>query len=181
MEIVNRLFDNKEFTLVDNYFFNNDNIYHFTNEDDDIFCYFINNDYQKITDESIIEALKQEYYLFPPEFLFKLELPIQLARLAGIKPLGEITGEEKSRFIDEQVDQLTDILDKKTLLDRLKTVKLFSADWNSPNSAMYHPSTNTIFMRKEDFSSTNRNIKAICLHETIHALSRYQKFSYELS
>jgi len=95
----------------------------------DIFCYFINNDYQKITDESIIEALKQEYYLFPPEFLFKLELPVQLTRLVGIKPLGEITGEEKSRFIDEQVDQLTDILDKKTLLDRLSYIFPYSKCW----------------------------------------------------
>ena len=45
MILINKIFDNKDYTLVDNYDFNNSVIYHFTNEDDDLFCYLVNNDY----------------------------------------------------------------------------------------------------------------------------------------
>lgn len=179
MVLINKIFDNKDYTLVDNYDFNNSVIYHFTNEDDDLFCYLVNNDYQKITDESLIESLKQEYYLYLPEYLFKMRIPVQLVRIAGIKPLEEITGEERNIFINNQVEQLTDILDQNTLFSRLNSLRLFTADWNSSVAAAYHPQTNTIFMAsKEDMFSNKPRLKACCLHETIHALSGRKAILY---
>ena len=58
-DIIIQIFDNIEYVLVDTYELDK-TIYHFKNEDNEVFCYNKNGVYKKIDDKELIEKLKNK-------------------------------------------------------------------------------------------------------------------------
>lgn len=174
MIVINKFFNNEEYTLVDVYDFYGSKLFHFTNENSDIFCNKTNNKYITINDSSIIDKLRTEYFLNPPEFYFESIVPPQLLRITGLKNIKKIPDSDRDSFIADQIKYLKDIVDESILIKRLKNVGIYTADWNYDKvfaGGIFHPVTNNIYLDKNDVNSKKISGIRQSLHETIHALS----------
>jgi len=172
MIVKNEIINGIEYTLVDIYDFENIKVYHFVNDDEEIFCKKSGEKYNNIEDEKFITRLKEYYYLDPPEILFAGFLPVEIMKLFGVKNIKTIDDSTRDSFFLEQVELLKKIVDPEILIKRLKDVTLCEADWQMAVDGFFHPRSNAIFLHKESFSKDLKKCyKMINLHETIHALS----------
>ena len=172
MIVKNKIINGIEYTLVDIYDFENIKVYHFVNDDEEIFCKKSGEKYNNIEDEKFITRLKEYYYLDPPEILFVGFLPVEIMKLFGVKNIKTIDDSTRDSFFLEQVELLKKMMDPEILKKRLEDVTLCEADWQMAESGFFHPRSNAIFLRKESFSKDLKKCyKMINLHETIHALS----------
>lgn len=175
--LINKVFNDRQYTLVDKYddIIENEIIYHFCSERDDLFCLKVKEEYEIITDEKIVNLVKEAYELFPLEIIFNREkqnssILLLTKILQGIKGARQLSSEEREKLYDVQIDALKKIgvnIDFSKLKDRLtKEGHIYMCDQLSNRDAregFFHPATNSIFLFETD-SFGDRRI----LHETIH-------------
>lgn len=172
MKLENRIFEGVEYTLVDKYDIEEmTTIYHFAGDDSDLFCKKNNNEYIPITDEKIIDYIKNTYHLKSPEIYFSVRLPVQILRLVGIKKIQEIPEEQRNKIINEQITELCKLesgVDRGTLEKRLNSVKLYTGEFNRFMAGFYHPVSNSIVYNE---MLPDDEVQRGQLHEVIHASS----------
>lgn len=174
IELVNKVFNNKQYTLVDEYddIIENEIVYHFSSETDDLFCIKANDKYKEITDEKTINLIKELYDLFPPEVIFnnreKKVILLLTEILNGVKGAKKLNNEEREEFYDIQIEQLKRLdidIDFSKLKDRLMNEgNVYMCDGLSgTDTGCFHPGTNSIFINENDSFED-----PVFLHETIH-------------
>lgn len=174
--LINKDFNGKQYTLVDHYgdIVENELIYYFISDDDDFFCFKINDRYVIINDEQMINLIKNKYELFQPEIIFYIEHKI-LARLAALgmfKIHEKLNEEEREKFFDihiKKLKELGEIIDFAELKNRLmKEGAIYLCDSINP---FYHLGSKSLFIHENKASYTN-------LHETIHKATAIGVFDF---
>lgn len=176
MRLKNVIFDKKEYTLVDFYEWNeNEIIYHFAGDELDLFCNKNENNYLIIRNEEKIDEIMEYYLLKKPDIYFGLSLPAQTMRLLGVTKLKRVPIETRKEILDEtikKIGQLKSGVTQDLLEKRLTNVKIYSGKWLGGLSEMlafYHPGANTVVLSEEN--GFDNKGKRTCLHEMIHAIS----------
>lgn len=172
INLINKVFNGKDYTLVDEYddIIENNILYYFVSEDDDLFAVKVNDEYVIITDEQIIKLTKNKYGLFPPEVIFYKEREMWFGLFKILN--GKITidrklnDEEREAFFDTQVKKLKelgDIIDFGKLKDILMADGAVYIGTMPDVGGAYHCSSKTILVPESKSFGNYTN-----LHETIH-------------
>ena len=176
MKLENRIFDGIEYTLVDCYDWEEKEcIYHFIGDESELFCTKDKNVYIPIKNKNVIDDIIDYYFLKQPEIYFSGIFPVQVLKLVGTRNIEKVSSDQRQEKIDEVIDKLSELkcVDNKGILaQRLENVEMYTADWNRPARAFYHPATNSMFFNKSDLNMEKSiSSKRICLHEIIHAIT----------
>lgn len=171
IKLINKIFNGKEYTLVDEYddIIENEIIYHFISDDDDLFYIKVNNEYVNIADEQIMNQIKDKYCLFPLEIIFYKEKNFSFGAFRAFTNSTierKLDDEERKEFFNVQIaklKELGDIIDFEELRDRLMGVGAVYI-WNEGSGkGIYHPTSKTICVPESKSFGNYIN-----LHETIH-------------
>ena len=175
MELVNRVFNGKQYTLVDIYdnYIEGKLIYHFMSENDELFFEKKDEKFELVKDEKFINDLKEFYGLNEPEIWFSVNAVINtLLRLKNVKKFDK---DERKKIIDEQLEKLKEIdepLDHELIKRRTSKLEIASAEFNIKDTrAFYHPANNSIYLDDKDINNNRIDSKMTRLHEFIHAVS----------
>lgn len=177
IELKSKDFNAEQYILVDEYddIIENEIVYHFSTENNDLFCIKVNDEYKEIKDEKTIELIKKMYDLFPPEVIFNKRESIDEALLAkilfGANTSNKLSDEKREIFFEIQIEQLKKLdidIDFSKLKDRLMNNGnvYMCEELRGDGSGFFHPATNSIFVSESD-SYENSTF----LHETIHKAS----------
>ena len=174
IQLINKTFNGEEYTLVDEYddIIENQIVYHFSSDNDDLFCIKENDEYKEITDEKIIKLIKELYDLFSPEVIFynreNKALLVLTKVLNGVEGAKKLNDKEREKFYDVQINKLKRLdidLDFSKLKDRLMSEgNIYMCDeLSAMTGGFFHPVTNSMFL----YEGKSFDDSAF-LHETIH-------------
>lgn len=191
-------FNNRKYVLIEKYNLNNQEIYFFLADEDELFCTMQNKKYIPILDKEKIENIKETLgFIDIPVYFNPEAVPIilgeQLKILGNVmvpallgtavismvkkiyinaKPVSE---EDKEKIIKDQVEAIKVLEDKginaQEFYDRIKNVKIREAETKKMPKRVrgfFHPGTNTIVYNKNLTRGNNISAKRVRLHEMIH-------------
>lgn len=183
-------FNNKEYILINKYKINNQIIYFFLNDEDELFCTKQKEEYIPILDKEKTKYIEKELGFIDNSILFDLFTEfLDGKNIASIwkKIIDkytknekdewiEISEEEKNKIIKESTKVLEKLKDKginpKDFYERVKDVKIkTSADEYASNYGVrgtFFPKKNTIFYVKNALETDNMRNKRTRLHELLH-------------
>lgn len=177
MKIQNEIFNGIEYTLVDVYELDNNKIYHFLSDDDELFCVKdVQEKYIIIENEEKIERIKEENGLIMPEVLFAWKYPVDVIRLLGVTNIKKVDYTVRERIMQETEDalnKLEEVNGNLNLKEKLKEIDYYTAESSIAGAeAFYHPATFGIFFDKSNINAQSLDMKRTRTHETIHAFRR---------
>lgn len=178
MSFITKKFKDKEYTLVEELTeFEQDIIYHFMGDEDEVFCLLENGKYILIEDNEKIEQIKDNLYgeidgiLFNEKFDFKIVAKKIFEICQGST---EIDREQKAKFLLEQVGKLEELeeFNEKKVAKRFSRVRIFIHNRKMPfrTRAFYNINNDAMYFEEGDITGDNIDNKRTRLHETIHAI-----------
>lgn len=157
----------KQYLLVDEFDYNNDKIYLFLGESDELYCSKVDNKYIPIEDiENVNKIIKCLHLEMPDYFMGHSDFIVR--KLFGVNQTDLFSEEKKKKYIEYFIDKIKEANETEKNIDvelcqkRLNSVNYYSYNEHSIIN-FYHPGTNSIISNSDDIHAT--------FHEMVHACS----------
>ena len=159
-------YNDKNYVLVDEYNYNNEKVYLFLGESDELYCKKEDDKYIPIEDIEKINNIIKTFHLELPDY-FMGPSDFIVRKLFGVNQTDLFSEEKKKKYIEYFIDKIKEAnkieknIDVDRCLNRLNSVTYYDQGFSI--FQYYHPASDSIITDSKDIHAT--------FHEMVHACS----------